>query len=245
MLVGQYRHNRARRITSASRLGLLLFGISSIPVTAWSAEPANPTSIWAAIVAGEPGDGAGEVDGARFFENSPQRQSFNYTSPQSGAATKPAVTSATITPDIFESELDAVVHAMNQYNPLSVEEDREYIGAIYELSNGTYIYSVAPGTVGSDEVSAGIPRIKMARFVAFWHTHGADHWSRRFFSDIDTDLVRHWRLPFYMGSADGRLRVFRPEHKVMSSKQAQRIGLVSGSGYALGEIVGDVAIAVR
>ena len=123
---------------------------------------------------------------------------------------------------VFNSELAAVEHAMNTYNPVSIAEDREYIGAIYRLHSGSFIYSVAPGQSGSDQVSAAIPKIPTGRFVAFWHTHGAAHYSRRYFSDIDTELVEQWQLPFYLGSADGKLRIFKPGERTLSFRRARR-----------------------
>jgi len=154
--------------------------------------------------------------------------------------------SAAIENTVFDSELDAVKHAMNAFNPISIDEDREFIGAIYQLDNEHgYLYSVAPGEIGRDKVSASIPKLKNAKFVAFWHTHGADHWNRQFFSDTDTQLVKQWDMPFYLGCADGQLRVFRPGHKTLSFRQAQGEGLGRQSGFGRGELIRDVTIRVN
>ncbi len=146
---------------------------------------------------------------------------------------------------VFDSELAAVVHAMNTYNPQSIREDREFIGAIYKLdrSHG-YLYSVAPGSPGRDQVSASIPKLKNAQFVSFWHTHGSAHRTRHFFSDVDTQLVKQWNLPFYLGCADGQLRVFRPGDKTLSFRQAQLLGLGKSMGYARGNIIKHLNIAI-
>lgn len=154
--------------------------------------------------------------------------------------------SATIEDTVFVKELDAVKHAMDAYNPISIIEDREYIGAVYRLNNGQgYLYSVAPGEIGRDQVSASIPKLTNAKFVAFWHTHGAHHWNREFFSDTDTQLVKQWGLPFYLGCADGQLRVFRPNHKTLSFRQAQSEGLGRQLGFGRGELIRDVNIRVN
>lgn len=156
------------------------------------------------------------------------------------------LTTAGVEPQVFNTELTAVIHAMNTYNPRSVAEDREYIGAVYRLLNNQgYIYSTTPGNIGADQISGGVPKLKTARLIAFWHTHGAAHRTRKYFSDIDTDLVKKWGLPFYMGSADGYLRVFRPEHRTLSFRQAREKGLGPRTGYGKGELIRDVLIRVR
>ena len=125
-------------------------------------------------------------------------QTLAFTGAVSGAATHyQSLNRAFVIRDKFSSELEAVTHAMNNYNPFSVAEDREYIGAIYQLPEGNFIYSVAPGEIGSDLVKARIPKLKGARIIAFWHTHGGAHWSRRFFSDTDTSLVKQYHLDEY------------------------------------------------
>lgn len=154
--------------------------------------------------------------------------------------------SAKVENQVFQSELDAVKHAMNTYNPPSIREDREYIGAIYQLNNGDgFFYSVAPGVIGQDKVSAGIPRLKSAKIVAFWHTHGAHHWNRKYFSEVDSKLVKQWDRPFYLGTAEGHLRILTPSHKVMSLRQAQSAGLGRRVGFAVGELIPDVKIRIQ
>ena len=193
------------------------------------------------------------LEGLGYRGNSPDpsnsisgNQTLTYTSGYSGASSHTnTLGKAFFANEMFTSELEAVTHAMNNYNPLSIQEDREYIGAIYQLPEGDFIYSVAPGVIGSDTVKARIPKLQSGRIVAFWHTHGGAHWSRKFFSDIDTSLVKQWQLPFYMGSADGNLRVFRPSHQTMSYQQARRFGLGNHNGYGLGEMIDEVSIAIR
>jgi hypothetical protein len=135
---------------------------------------------------------------------------------------------------------------MDSYNPVSIKEDREYIGAVYRLHNGQgFVYSFAPGVAGSNEVRASVIRLKDASFVSFWHTHGADHWTRKYFSNTDTGLVNKWQLPLYMACADGKLRVFRPDHRTMNFREARQEGLGTTSGYARGETVPDIRIQVQ
>ena len=179
-------------------------------------------------------------------------QTLNFATQQSGASglttdrfrsEKNFVNRAQFTDQHFQSELAAVVHAMNQYNPTSITEDREYIGAVFRISKGKFTYSVAPGRAGRDEISAAIPLLPNAELVAFWHTHGGAHWSRQYFSELDSALVKQWQLPFYLGTADGKLRILRPRHVTLSPFQARRRGLGYNSGYALGTVVDAVDIA--
>ena len=85
----------------------------------------------------------------------------------------------------------AVIFASNRYNPVSIQEDREFIGAIlYDAGvGGRYIYTVEAGVSGHDQVTTRIRIPKGYHLVAFWHTHGAAQWSRQFFSEIDTALT--------------------------------------------------------
>ena len=159
-------------------------------------------------------------------------------------AVRSPVPKAELNQQVFDSELEAVVHAMNTYNPQSIQEDREFIGAVYKLNHSHgYIYSVAPGSSGRDKVSAAIPKLENANIVSFWHTHGSAHHSRHYFSDVDTQLVEQWDLPFYLGCADGNLRVFKPGDKVLSFRQAQLLGLGKATGYARGALVEGFSIA--
>ena len=152
---------------------------------------------------------------------------------------------AALEPQVFASEIAAVVHATNTYNPISIAQDREYIGAIYRLDQGRgYLYSVAAGRKGADKISARLPKYQKARLVGFWHTHGADHWTHRYFSAVDTQLVKDSGLPFYMACADGHLRVFRPGDRVLSFLQAYREGLGKRSGFARGRRIPNVTIDV-
>ena len=145
----------------------------------------------------------------------------------------------------FLSERQAVEHASNLYNPASVREDREYMGVVFRQkieSEFLFGYTVGAGGAGHDTVSvrARIPR--GSELVAFWHTHGADHWTRQYFSQTDTELAREWGLPFYMAAADGHLRVYRPGQRTLSTRQAMMLGLGPMRGISRGELLGTVSV---
>lgn len=136
----------------------------------------------------------------------------------------------------FNNLIDAVVAASNLYNPLSIQQDREFIGAILQDKNGDgeYLYTVAAGLPGNDRVTTRIQVPRAYELVAFWHTHGAAHWTREYFSKIDTDLVRNSHLPFFMSNHVGELLVFKPGSPTLSKSRAVRLGLGRQRGYARG-----------
>lgn len=156
---------------------------------------------------------------------------------------------ATQNPQWFESELDAVVAASQQYNPQSITEDREFMGAILQQDN-CYTFTVGAGKPGRDRITVTIKIPPGAKVVAFWHTHGARQNRHRYFSDVDTDLVKTSQKRFYLADHTGRLKVMAPGASTISKYRARRLGLPQRAGYARGEIVKDsqgkpVTIATR
>lgn len=138
----------------------------------------------------------------------------------------------------FPTELEAVIAAVAIFNPASIREDREYLGGILE-SGRHYYYTVSPGTRGADRVSARIRLLPAYTVVAFWHTHGAAAPERRYFSEIDTELVRNSDRPFYLGDPTGLLKVYSPGDSTLSAGRAHMLGLPRRSGYAAGTTVRD------
>jgi len=144
---------------------------------------------------------------------------------------------------VFDSELAAVLDAVNLYNPVSVKNDVEYMGAVYRQVLGgraRYGYTVGMGEPGQDAVTVSFRLPADSKLLAFWHTHGANHWSRNYFSDIDTKLANDWGVPFYLATPQGELRVFQPGDRVMGRLEARRLGLGEQRGYASGRVLGSV-----
>lgn len=141
----------------------------------------------------------------------------------------------------FTSERKAVEAAVSRFNPYSVREDREYLGAVVKLdasvNESAFRYLVARGKPGQDRVRIQLPIPKRAEIVAFWHTHGAHGPNRHLFSGSDTRLVRKTGKPFYMADANGNLRVFRPGQRLLSAGLRQRLGLPAREDYAEGELL--------
>lgn len=151
--------------------------------------------------------------------------------------------------EVYVSEQAAVVAAVNRYNPDSIKQDREYMGAIYQCDDG-YGYSVGAGKAGAGNVTVKLRTPKGCTTKALWHTHGAAHAHHKYFSDTDTDLVKRTGLPFYMADYTGSLRIFEPGDRTMGYGQARKLGLGSSSKYARGTTVSDahghkVDVAIR
>lgn len=149
----------------------------------------------------------------------------------------------------FPSEVEAVTAASNIYNPLSIREDREYMGAIYKADEG-FRFTVSPGRKNVARVQISLPKEDFDDVVAFWHTHGGANSRHRYFSDTDTETVNKFGRPLYLADYTGYLKVFEPGDSVISPFNAERLGLAAVRGYATGTIVKDnqrrpVRIATR
>lgn len=157
--------------------------------------------------------------------------------------------SAAPSPDRFPTELAAVVAAAERYNPVSIREDREFMGAVLRIGTG-YSYTVGAGEPGRNRITVRISVPDGAEVVAFWHTHGARQNSNRYFSNVDTELVEAWQKPFYLADYTGSLKVIVPGGRTLSKLLAHRLGLPARNGYARGDVVIDargepVKIATR
>ncbi|NIB42710.1 DUF4329 domain-containing protein [Pseudomaricurvus alkylphenolicus] len=140
--------------------------------------------------------------------------------------------------DIFADPESAVIAASNYFNPLSIAEDREYMGAVLRhRRQGHYVYTAAGGVAGEDRINIRLQLPKQYEVVAFWHTHGGPHFSRRYFSDVDTRLAKDWQVPFYLADFTGSLKVFHPDSNTLPSMKAYKLGLGKRSGYAKGSSV--------
>ncbi|MBX2859088.1 MAG: DUF4329 domain-containing protein [Cellvibrionaceae bacterium] len=138
----------------------------------------------------------------------------------------------------FDSTNSAAIAAANAFNPSSVAQDREFIGAIYRCANH-YHYSLAAGRRGSGKASIRVGRFPGCRVTAMWHTHGNENSRHRYFSDLDTQLAETLQVPFYMADYTGHLRIFAPGDKKMTRFTARKLGLGLNNGFATGSLVKD------
>ena len=134
----------------------------------------------------------------------------------------------------FATELAAVIAATSAANPLSVREDREYVGAILRRGDD-YLYTTVPGQAGADRIRARLPVPAGCELVAIWHTHGAAGSTRHLFSRFDGDLVVATGRPLYLADATGALRVLKPGAPRLPARAARALGLPAAGGFAAGE----------
>ena len=139
---------------------------------------------------------------------------------------------------LYASEIEAVTAAMDSYNPVSIAEDREFMGTIFREGE-RFGYSVSAGTRHRDRISIRVAKSDWDKVAALWHTHGAAHPNHRYFSDHDTEVVNRYKMPLYLGDYTGYLKKFSPGDRQLSRFAARRLGLPSRSGYAIGEMVRD------
>lgn len=139
---------------------------------------------------------------------------------------------------LFDDEVAAVLAAANTYNPLSLSEDREYMGAVIRIGD-RFGFTVTAGARGADSVKLRIPEQHIPNIVALWHTHGKAASSNRYFSATDTSLVNRLGKPFYLADYTGYLKVFQPGDPTLSPFVAGRLGLPVAPGYAIGSFVRD------
>ncbi len=59
---------------------------------------------------------------------------------------------------LYQSELAAVKAAADIYNPLSIRENREYMGTLYNVGD-QFAYTVTAGVRGASSIALKIPRL--------------------------------------------------------------------------------------
>jgi hypothetical protein len=109
----------------------------------------------------------------------------------------------------FATEIAAVIAASNLYNPTSIVEDREYMGAVLRDGDG-YLYTVSAGQQRRDKITVKIEILPGFELIALWHTHGAPASERKYFSKVDTRLAEKLQIPFYLADFTGLLKIFEP-----------------------------------
>jgi hypothetical protein len=162
------------------------------------------------------------------------------------AALSPA--DAQLAPGSFASLEDALAAAVARVHARSVREDREHLGGLFAARDGSaFVYSVAAGSSGHDELSVRLRAPAGFHLAAVWHTHGAPGAGRSFFSARDTALAQRLGVPIYLATPAGALRVFHPDGRTLSPAQARRrklgwrVGLSAGLAVASGARGGVLA----
>jgi hypothetical protein len=133
---------------------------------------------------------------------------------------------------------DAVLTMSRCFLRSSIQEDREYIGAVLRTDRG-YGFFVQRGKRGRDHAQLRLRRLRGQQLVAFWHTHGAPGWARHLFSPTDTGLVARTHLPLYLTDPAGAIRVYRPGDDRDGVTRVSRSALRLPRGAATGSRVGS------
>jgi len=88
---------------------------------------------------------------------------------------------------------------LDQYNPISVSQNREYAGLMYERGGAVGVTPGAPGQPCTSSGCSSQPFLMKsavpsgARILAYWHTHGAASggFTYDFFSEADVNLANY------------------------------------------------------
>lgn len=139
---------------------------------------------------------------------------------------------------LFATEIEAVRAAADRFNPRSIKEDREYLGAIYE-EGGKFGYTVRINGRRKDAWRFAVAGEEWRRIRAIWHTHGDASPAHRYFSDLDTQSAKRLDRPFYLADYTGYLKVFRAGDRTLSAFAASRLSLPRQPGFAIGEFIRD------
>jgi hypothetical protein len=136
---------------------------------------------------------------------------------------------------VFDSEISAIEHASRVYNDISKKLDVEYMGAVLKSPSGKYIYTVSSGEPGDHQVKLKIRIPKGYEIMSFWHTHGAERYTSKYFSDVDTALSNKTHKPIYMIDHSDTLRVYTPGAPTIPKLAARKLRIGSLSGFAKGK----------
>lgn len=139
---------------------------------------------------------------------------------------------------VFPTVVAAVTAAANRYNPISIREDREFMGTVYRVGD-EYGYTLSSGRNGSGASEIHLRRAALGDVVAFWHTHGRKHPAHAFFSHSDTEVVNELGLPMYLADHTGVLKVYAPGGRMASRFTAVSAGAAGNAKLASGKRVYD------
>ena len=60
--------------------------------------------------------------------------------------------------------------------------------------------------------------------VAFWHTHGERSMTSKYYSLVDSALVKKYEVPLYMSDYTGKLWILPVKHTRISRTQGVHVG---------------------
>ncbi|MBS1971499.1 MAG: DUF4329 domain-containing protein [Bdellovibrionales bacterium] len=113
--------------------------------------------------------------------------------------------------DKFKTAREAAQDAIKYVNDQSIREDIEYAGTVNINSDGTYS-ATDPQGGGKHKSDFMVDKEKCK---AIYHTHGADSpgWDDENFSAKDKAEARRFKLPSYLGTPSGKIKVYKPNSR--------------------------------
>jgi hypothetical protein len=122
------------------------------------------------------------------------------------------IPSATLADKRFPTADAAAKWAASVFNPASIEDDREFGGAIYhDPENNDYYVTYNPAEQGKGTIIAAREKGKTSHKVAaHWHTHGKPIRGAERMSQQDMQSALANGVPMYMADGSGRISKFTP-----------------------------------
>ena len=113
--------------------------------------------------------------------------------------------------DPYSSQHGAAYDATNSINPLSIRNNSEYGGMIYQNPNGTYSYT-PPNSGGNASVNPGGPAACPSGTTpkAYYHTYGAydPRYDNENFSSADKNYANYYSIDGYVGTPTGDFKYY-------------------------------------
>lgn len=119
-----------------------------------------------------------------------------------------AANAACLSTDQFNTAEDAAIAALNTVNPLSVSDDRVYIGEVFE-ADGQYSYAWSRLDARDDGGRVTLEHASDAETVALFRTSGRDNvrLNNRSMSSLDRQATRRFDVDYYVADSSGELYI--------------------------------------
>jgi hypothetical protein len=144
-----------------------------------------------------------------------------------------AANAACLSTDQFDTAESAAIAALNVVNPLSVSDDRVYIGEVFQV-DGQYGYAWSRLDPRDDGGRVTLAHSSDAETVALFRTSGRDNvrLNNRSMSSLDRQATRRLDVDYYIADSSGELYIAEehasnydrigPDNTIESSPSLQR-----------------------
>jgi RHS repeat-associated protein len=148
-----------------------------------------------------------------------------------------------LTTGSFSTQQQAGIAAVTCSNGLSIYYNREYVGNIYQETNGEYSFTpgIQQGPDSGHVDFNGIP--DDTDFSGFYHTHGAFdiNYNNEQFSGVPGDIntansVRNQGFPTYLGTPLGRIEMYVPAQAGQYPNGCVLVGPAVSPGLGISEV---------